>query len=249
MGLNNAMSYPLFCGFHDNSIFKSIESDSIDFSNLKTQQLFSYRSLLAELYKKRVSIEGTKRILKANTLSLSMETRSELSEFVKGLELGEQDLLSFNVFLNEDIKNESIKNYNFITHKYDLLKVCASAIFSPLDLKNNSYKDLLNQESPLNSLFINIIPHKDSLYIILGFKRDCDDKWINNYLKSWNNLKKNELELKISDLIMTKIETWAISPSIFNKIPKEIMCKMKEYWDYNYTNLDNSQKFTTNIFI
>ena len=248
VGINNAMSYPLFCSFHDNKIFQSIESDFIDFSSLKTQQLFSYRSLLAELYKKRVAIERTKRILNANTLSLSFEAKLEFSEFLKGSKLGEQDLLSFNAFLDEYILSEASLNYTFVTYKYDLIKVCASAIFSPLDLINNSFLDLLNQEKPLDSVFINIVPHQDNLYVILGYKNDCDDKWIKEYLKSWDNLNMNQLKFKISDLLMTKIETWAISPSIFKNIPKDIKLKMSEYWDENHNNFDNSRKFNFNIF-
>lgn len=56
IGINSAISLPLFCNYHDSSLFKNIESRTISFYLYENQLLFSYRTLCAELRKKERNI-------------------------------------------------------------------------------------------------------------------------------------------------------------------------------------------------
>lgn len=57
VGLNRAISLPLFCHEHDSRLFRSIEQDEIDCSDYRMQLLLSYRTVCAEIRKKEMNIE------------------------------------------------------------------------------------------------------------------------------------------------------------------------------------------------
>ena len=56
------LSMPLFCAHHDNELFKSIESCSLDLKSVKTFLLFSFRALASQRY-----LEDKRNILYQNT--------------------------------------------------------------------------------------------------------------------------------------------------------------------------------------
>lgn len=53
IGINNAMSYPLFCNSHDTNVFAPIETEEHNLNSYRSHLLFSYRSLCAEIRKKK----------------------------------------------------------------------------------------------------------------------------------------------------------------------------------------------------
>lgn len=52
VGLQQAISFPLFCNKHDTELFATIEGNLIDFDDYRSQLLFSYRGLCSEIRKK-----------------------------------------------------------------------------------------------------------------------------------------------------------------------------------------------------
>ena len=64
VGLNRAISLPLFCHEHDSRLFRSIEQDEIDCSDYRMQLLLSYRTVCAEIRKKEMNIEFLGRMKK-----------------------------------------------------------------------------------------------------------------------------------------------------------------------------------------
>ncbi len=54
IGINRAISWPVFCNGHDTELFKEIESQrSIDCSDYRTQLLLSYRTVCSEIRKNK----------------------------------------------------------------------------------------------------------------------------------------------------------------------------------------------------
>ena len=60
LGINDCYKFPGFCNPHDTEIFKLIETHPIDFSNPKSLQLFSYRTVCLEYRKKEIYLELVK---------------------------------------------------------------------------------------------------------------------------------------------------------------------------------------------
>ena len=69
VGINDAISYPLFCNSHDTSVFFEIEHGEIDYSKYRNLLLFSYRALCAEIRKKEIEVEKLTRIIASTTLA------------------------------------------------------------------------------------------------------------------------------------------------------------------------------------
>lgn len=69
VGLNDAISYPLFCNHHDTELFLEIESTNPDVNAYHSQLLFTYRCVCAEIRKKEIEIEFNKRQLNAESLN------------------------------------------------------------------------------------------------------------------------------------------------------------------------------------
>ena len=248
IGVKDAMSYDLFCNKHDTSIFKEIESSLIDFSDYKSQLLFSYRSLCAELIKKVINIDIFTRILKSSNLS----TNANLTESIKlQLEGNEQGVREINYYKNDfekDITNSS-KNFYFETIKLDTyIPICASAAYSPINPTVHNLQFLKDEGKRLNYIFLNIIPYKNDLILIIGYHKQQTDEWISSYIDYWKNTDDNPLSEKLTDLISTKIETWAISPEYFDRIDKTSLKKFKEYWNENAMNLTIQQNIKYNLF-
>lgn len=249
VGVKNAISYPLFCNKHDTEVFKIVETYPIDFEDYRVQLLFSYRSLCAELRKKENAVETFKRILNSNILNpnpfhknLRLETQKKANE------IGISDITVFKTAMEKDLQFTKTQNFVFKTFIYDEMKICVSAVFSPLDPETSDLKKAVEREKPLNNVYINVIPQKGQLIIIAGYHKDFKDKWITDFLDSWANLDKTALENKLTNLIATKVETWCMAISLFNSIPKITQEKFAEYWEMNMSNIDLTQGVDFNLF-
>ena len=89
VGLNDAISYPLFCNHHDTELFLDIEKNDPDVDDYRSQLLFSYRSVCAEMRKKEIEIDVNQRQLRSRILNLDS---FYLKECIRGLEIGIKDL-------------------------------------------------------------------------------------------------------------------------------------------------------------
>lgn len=241
-GVNNAFSIPLFCNYHDTTIFKHIESGSIDFNNYKTQLLLSYRVVCAEIRKKEISLEIHNRILNSSNLIGHIDIEITKA-FLEGTSLGIKDLFFYKELLEKELENEDQQIY-FKLFQYPLIKTYASATFSPLDYLTIDPK----QENPFVAVYTHIIPYDNKLNIIVGYHKKYITDWIIKYVESWNNLSPDQLGKKITNLYAAHIENWGISPIIFNNIKKSTIDKFMKYRHENTMNYTQDQETDINIF-
>ena len=243
--VSQAVSFPLFCNYHDSQIFKVIETYPVDFTAYNNQLLFSYRSLCAELRKEEFGIEGARRILNAATLQNKINSRYLSNELEEGT-VAFNALIKYKEMFEFEIANNSNRNFTFKTFKYEPIKIGVSAVFSVFVSDGDVvYKDDLNHD-----IFVNIIPQMDSLNIIIGYNNNYCDEWVVNYVKSWEGLTFAELKVAITDLIANRIETWTIAQSVYNSISDD---KKREFLQYtndtlNYTYKDSYRMSNFSIF-
>ncbi|PZV80323.1 hypothetical protein CLV31_11290 [Algoriphagus aquaeductus] len=241
--LNKVMCHPLFCNRHDTSIFRTIEVGEIDFHNHETQRLFLYRSLCGELWKKKRNLEFYQRMEKSNRLRilLSSQEKEMLQQNIESHALGISDL----IYYKEKIENAELSSnsFTFKTFEVPFLEVCGAGVFSPIS-STESY----DQAEPFPIVLISLIPYKKSLFIILGKSNEYTNNWIESYFKSWNESYPQKYQQLISDLIATRIESWAISLNLFESWKPEKLGEIEGYWNINRYNLYTSQKFYVNMF-
>ena len=58
VGVNHAISFPLFCGKHDSSLFKPIEGNRIDFDDYQTQLFFHIGAYVPKIERNNLILRG-----------------------------------------------------------------------------------------------------------------------------------------------------------------------------------------------
>ena len=217
VGLNNAISYPLFCSKHDTDIFIPIESGTIDFDDYKSQLLFSYRAICAEIRKKEFAL------FEINENTASIEGISEASEsMLIGEDKGIKDLKYYKYLLEAELSTVRGK-FTFYHYTYPVLNIYTSASMSYeiFDSNNDRQVDAALAKKVWDGLFIHIIPQAASTEIIIGYHNNHTSKDMEEYVKSWERLNKEELGYKLSDLFVAHVEDWGMSPRLYERIPGE----------------------------
>ncbi len=240
VGVNKALAYPLFCEYHDREIFKKIEISHFDLFNYEIQLLFNYRAVCCELHKKRIGLELSKRALNSKTLDLYID-KENYRNSLQLFELGIRDCEFYKVEIEKEFQKSS-SIFKIEIFEYPLIKVSASAIFSPLDFYAQMSLDIYK------NVFINLIPYQDKLYIVIAYHKLYSNEWIENFIKSWKGLSQKGLEEKISELLATRIEAFCLSPTIVSKMDSNEKKKFLDYCFENVYNLSKYQFYKGNIF-
>lgn len=248
IGINKGMSYNLFCNFHDTKVFESIEQKEFELNNYKNQLLFSYRSLCAEIRKKEINIDVYNRIINSSHFSLQFGFLENIKIQKEANKLGIDDMIFYKNEFENEILNYKNNNFIFKLYEYDFLPISASAVYTPIDPLIHTKKYLLDKKNVLNIIFINLLPINNKLYLLLGYHKNNFNEWIEQYIGSWENISHKELTIKLTDLLSTKIETWAISPSYFKSIKKNNLNKFLNYWNEHAMDLRINQKIGFNLF-
>ena len=249
--ISSAFSMPLFCDKHDSAIFQKIERGTIGFFNYETQLLFSYRAVCAEIRKKEIVVETEQRQLNSNLLNslLNNNFLSELNAHILMNKLGIKDLNFYKEEFERNIYHSNLELYKFKTIKYSRLDVCISSVFSPIsEEKLQNEDELLFQETPWNSVILNVIPQSDGLYVIIGYHKDLTSPWIEHFIESLMTEELSKQQYNISDLLASRVNTFTISLNAYNKIPAEKKEIFIKYWEENWDNLSQEQFFGINLF-
>lgn len=247
VGLKKAMTYKVFCNSHDTEIFKEIESTEINLENYRTNILLTYRALCAEIIKKDISIEYINKIKNASYFKLQFDFLKNI-EFTLNENLkSRKELIWYKNELENEISNEENENFVFKTFKLKHIPICASAIYSPA-FEPHINKIVFKNKERLDYISINLIPLKENLYLSLGYHKKQNNHWITDYINSWENVEDNEVTTKVTEIVSTKIENWAISPIYYDNIDKNEINKFKRYWNENYYNINVNQKIDFDIF-
>lgn len=104
------------------------------------------------------------------------------------------------------------------------------------------------QLTPINSIFVNLIPQSNKLVVIMGYHKDFTNNWIINFINSWETQDEDIQQRNISELIANRLETWAMSPSYFNSIPVFKRDTMLKHWEENLFSHEEKLHFGINLF-
>lgn len=240
VGLNNAISYPLFCDKHDTDIFLPIESGVIDFDDYKSQLLFSYRAVCAEIRKKEINLHE----IKENTAFIK-EMSIISDEQLVGNDTGIKDLNYYKYLLEEELKSYYGK-FTFYHFSYPLLDIYSSASMSYeiFDSRDERQVEAALKKKVWDTIFIHIIPQLASTEIIIGYHNNHSSRDLEEYVKSWSGLEKNELGYKLTDLFVAHVEDWGMSPRLYERIPEE---RFNKYFELQAKYLTEVAEQKTNV--
>ncbi|CAL2085845.1 conserved hypothetical protein [Tenacibaculum sp. 190524A05c] len=249
IGINRAMSYPLFCNIHDTNIFAPVETEEYSLNDYTSQLLFSYRSLCAEIRKKMINTDIFERIKNSRQFAVNFELLKLAQSQIEANSMGIQDLNWYKNIMELEINNSyNTTDYIFEKIDYDFIPISASAVYSPINPSEHTLEVLKDSEKILNYIFINLIPQEDKLTLIIGYHKLKTNNWIKEYITSWKGLSDIEFEKKLTDLFATKIETWVISPDYWKELETKNIKAFKDYWNDNANNLRITQSVDFNLF-
>lgn len=217
VGINKAISYPLFCSKHDTDIFLPIESGVIDFDDYRSQLLFSYRAICAEIRKKEFALfEVNENMVNAD------EIKKEEESILVGEDKGIKDLMYYKYLLEDELNNNRRK-FTFYHYSYPMIGIYASATMSYeiFDSRTSRQVNIAAAKKVWDSLFIHIIPQNESTEIIIGYHNNHTSRDMDMYAKSWKDLSNEDLGYKLTDLFVAHVEDWGMSPRLYARIPEE----------------------------
>lgn len=217
VGITNALQYKLFCDKHDGPLFKKIEQQNSMPQSKQDCLLLAFRSACAVRHQE--------------------ERRLHIYEF-EGKSRGQNSLLEDNsrVFIQRmdgvvnnlwaAINGEGDNYYLFRMIAMPRVNIAASDCMTDEDdLEKHILDD--NFKEPLTSLFINLIPLEDKLYLLLG----CDTRYDKNgeYKAIIEQFPTGDVtsDYYLGTLkgILLKCSNWCCSPNLYMDIA------WKEFFD------------------
>lgn len=216
VGLNDAISYPLFCNRHDAQLFVDIEIDEPELNDYRNQLLFSYRAFCSEEYKKKFEAEFITRLVSSQTLSIDTQILTQLR---KGYQLGEKDLIQMRRVILTELEEPS-RQFEFVHLKYPFFPIYAS---SPFSFETNVNK-LFSSELWTGAV-IHIIPLNDNLHVVIGYLKETLNNDLFKYIDKWRCADKEALGLLLTDLFVHRIENFGMSPALYRSLNKDSIQK------------------------
>ena len=198
------LSMPLFCSHHDNELFKSIESGSLDLKSVNTFLLFSFRALASQRY-----LEEKRNILYQNTgfdgKPFKFQTAYSshiIARFDSTLKL-----------LYDDIFSGHLEEYVFKVATLPYIPVCGSDVAVDDDEMSYSYCNGNRTIRPLDGLYMTLLPSvtKDFLHAILGYH----SKHVSEGQMIFFNRVLDESTNKTAYELLYRMKNWCAAPSLF----------------------------------
>lgn len=226
VGINDAISYPVFCSKHDRELFRAIEVDTPDLDNYKNQLLYCFRTLCGEIRKIEVTMKQWVMIKDDTELSKNIRCPNP-EDFEQRIRNG----LHYGTFLRR-YKDEIIQEMNhprkkfyFKHYSYPKLDVYSSAVIGH---DNTIYLNdgIMNKQA---LCFIHVIPLKDTLEILIGYHKDYSSLFYKQYTELWRGLNETSLGIMLTDLFVNKIENFGLSEELYNQIPESNKLRFIEF--------------------
>ena len=213
------LSMPLFCAHHDNELFKSIESGSLDLKSVSTFILFSFRALASQRYlEERRNVQYRNTCFEGETFYVQKEYSSHIiARFDSSLEL-----------LYNDIMSNRFDDYVFKAVTLPYIPVCGSDVAVNEDEMCNSYNNGDRTIRPIDCLYFSLLPsvNKECLYALVGYH----SKHVSaRQMDFFNSLVDDTTYDTILELIY-RMKNWCAAPSLFTdtEFAEEHYCRRLE---------------------
>lgn len=227
IGINNVYTFYGFCQKHDTELFKPIETEkTLNLYSQNQQLLFCYRGLCQEIRRKEIALEMLSDLRSIVPKDLSFLVDS----VIDGNEDGIRNLNYFKSELEGSITTGRNDNFYFETLEIERIELCISV---PLNVgedeipENMDYEEWKkNKRIPFVTSFLNVFPKGSSSYIIVGYHKEFPCNWTMKFIERIKNSTRIEILKELSDLVTLRLEFWALSIPLFEKIDKS---ELKRY--------------------
>lgn len=239
IGKNDASIFYGFCGYHDDNVFKYIDTNQYVVDDLKQNFLYALRAFAREYCVKQRSMMVYDKLVKMsfgdeleNELQkyadnkLTSKELDDLKKYFVAFRKGQREAIKFNFNLKKAFQE------NFINQRYDKIKTdviifdeeslisVSSVINIEYDFHGNHICRNLESKFQIKPMFITVLPENGKTYIIMSYlKRD-----VSQYSKIFQQIVCQPLQIQkkyISNIIANHIENVFVSPIFWNNLSKE----------------------------
>jgi hypothetical protein len=216
-----------FCNDCDQKIFNPIETPNSDLFDYKNQLLHSYRGFLNEMYKIECNLKLYNLLREHPEISNATNEAYTSNRNFAIINLAQ--LRYFKQLYEQDIVTYG-RHFEFTTLSLPPFEVCTSAIFCFPFAITITEEELWEYErgkigEPTSSFIsISLVPASDNLMVIVGQPLGSYSDGVNMKFLRTSAL---EGKLKfVSDILISRIETWCVSVGLYNKWKKNSRDKL-----------------------
>lgn len=179
----------------------------------------------------------------SNLYDLRMLRGMSLNESIGLVDIDRTETLIWN-----DLTNNS-ESYVFRIREIATKEICLSSFYTYETSEELNFYQLMNRKpkEEVIDIFVTFFPYKDKSIFMMGFKK-VDEKIVSEYVDSFFTDSEEKLESKITNLMLFQCETWAMSPSLYNKRLKGNDNIFKESAKFSNGNYNERLFFDINIF-
>lgn len=248
-GLNEGFSYDLLCLSHDTNIFKPIETAPLDCSDYQHQVLLLYRAVCAEIRKKEMANDFSKRWLQSNSISIDASEVEFYNEQIDGHNKGVAFLKVYKNLIENEITTTT-NDFVFYHSVYPKnLQIFASSIFEYDPLFGTAAgRQKLANKIPWDAGFVNILPFANETHILFGYHKSYTNPCLNQLCSSWSGLSYDDLGDKLTELFAGHIEGWGMSPDLYKRLKPQNIDIFLRYMSIHGANSSFNQVIGTNLF-
>lgn len=217
IGIRMATTFSGFCSQHDTSLFSSIDSVSVDLSNIENLLLFNYRATIQEKINKvnKSDIyENSGKLFERYGYPLVPYYYQRVKEYKFNYEVD-------NWYAGELLSSIASTESNFLFRCFEIpyQDVIASELFTlePNDITAlkrrvfERYRFLL----PFSNLYVHIIPNKKKRFSNLILSMHKKDEEVLSFL--YSKLISLSMDKVLSDFLLLYLESWVCSESFYRK--------------------------------
>lgn len=219
-GKNEATIATCFCKYHDDVIFKDIDTKTYNYEE-KQNFLYAYRAFSKYYYDRIVALENLRNMFKVSPNFLIANGGYER---IKGLEKSVEE--------NEDIK----KSFNAALDygKYDEIDSIvitldyevnfATAYMSPLsfDLEGNLISDVWSLTGRLKNIYVSIFPENGKSYILISWLKEDDSTELHKYKQQFQEIKDEKVLIRVfNNMVACQSDNFVFSKRLLDSWGEE----------------------------
>lgn len=209
LGITEAMSFPLFCKEHDDSIFAEIEKSLIDVNNPRHLLLLALRGVSATMFiDERLKLQEEYISEQSEILSGNV-----VDELIKGYQHNLSRYQSLMQVICDDLKANDYTQYQFIVIKLPNYKLAICDTYrDDVDWEEHILDD--TYKAPMKVLFINVQNIGSDTYLILGYHKHHSSSIIEDLMSKWCTSIETEHHFKVLyDILLHCNNNWCVSPN------------------------------------
>ena len=218
VGIKQASTFRGFCSCHDQNLFKLIDDNAFDPLSKEQCFLYCYRAFAHTVHSKK---EERKRCYAESEYKqfnyADVEEEGANSELCLNT-----DIVDYPNQMNNWLKSRDYENlYHFHFETSTKLPIATSSFCSPpFTIFKNRINDYRILSTPLNHVFINIIPEESKTHILISAFND-QPKAIQfiEELKVAYETDKNKMGCFLTAILIFHVENTFVSPSLIDSLP------------------------------